>query len=324
MEVPDKKKFEQEKRPSIGANGFILPRKESFESPYPSRVKVTRNSPTSFSVNGIAASSPEKPKVMSQERALNEGRDFLDILEACRPRNSGAMPSALQAILKMYRKPEKVDHSEPDSPDPESEEGGTDDTLKPLREWTSMDFDIDEPYKVMRPRSGSYAGLYDRNSSDRSDSSALSSPSSSYASLVGVSYDRHLLGRHKGTGAPLGRIQLQRSPSLQYETQQVARDDESVKSNTSWSTMGVEGESETATDDEVGSFNKASRRERDRYEDHLRTLMATHDANYFNEPSLPLPTAEIQPGRPQAFPLNESYGSLSPVGGMIVPQPPIR
>jgi hypothetical protein len=299
VEIPQKFSL-VDKSPIVAANGFILPRRDSFESLDPSGVKLDPNSPTSFSVNGLAASSPEKTKV-SQERALNEGRDFLDILEACRPRNSGVIPSALQAILKMYRRTEKIDRTLSDSFHDDADDGDADE-LKPLREWTSMDLDLDEPYNVIRPRSGSF-GLHEKNASDRSDSSALSSPSSSYASLIGVNYDRHILGRHRGSSAPLGAVQLQRSLSLQHIAPETTEDAVSVRSDASWSTMDVEGCSDVATDEEVLSM-KASHKERNKYAAQLRAIMANHDSNYFVESQIQMVAA--------AGPLNDSHGTLSP------------
>ena len=311
-DVPLSKKFSAaDVSVPVAANGFILPREESFDSLY-SRVKVDPNSPTSFSVNGIAASSPEKLKPVSQERALNEGRDFLDILEACRPRNSGSIPSALQAILKMYRRSEKIDRHLSEALNEDEEEGDTDE-LKPLREWSSLDLDLDEPYKGLRQRSGSFGN---EKHSERSDSSALSSPSSSYTSLVGVSFDRHLLGRSKGS-APLGGIHLQKSLSLLPSAPGTNEDTETVKSDGSWSTMG----GDPATDDELASV-KGARKERNVRANRLRKIMANHDSNYFAAPqvSLVATTSDGLSSRHPVFPpLNESVGSLSPVTGATLP-----
>ena len=319
-EVQSQKNYQSTNTPlPVGANGFILPRKDPFDdSAVPARVKVDPNSPTSFSVNGIAASSPEKIKRVSQERALNEGRDFLDILEACRPRNSGTMPSALQAILKMYRRGEKIDRSLSDSFNEDTEEGDSDE-LKPLKEWTSMDLDLDEPHRAIRPRSGSF-GFQDK-SSERSDSSVLSSPSSSYASLVGVSFDKHLLGRSKG-GAPLGGIFLQRSLSLQHMIQENNEDTDTVKSDGSWSTMGAEGGSDPATDEDVSSL-KAAQKEKRRHADFLRKIIANHDSNYFSTQQVSAIPTDGGNGRPPPLaPLNEPAGKLSPVGSIT--HPPYR
>lgn len=291
----------------VAANGFILPSRDSFDSLFSRGTKIDPNSPTSFSVNGIAASSPEKLKPVSQERALNEGRDFFDILEACRPRNSGAVPSALQAILKLYRRSEKIEH--PPSEKVIDDDGETDE-LKPLREWSSLDLDLDEPG---RPRSGSIG------QNERSDSSALSSPSSSYTSLVGISFDRHLLGRSKG-GAPQGGIHLQKSLSLLPAPKGLHEDADTVKSDSSWSTAG--GAVDLAVDDEVAS-SKSARKEQNSQANRLRRMMAYHDSNYFVEPEiLPMTTAaDGLSSRHQVFlPMNESsVGSHSPITGTAPP-----
>jgi hypothetical protein len=305
-----------DKLPQVAANGFILPRKDSFDSLIPSKSKVDAISPTSFSVNGVAA-SPEKVKLVAEERALNEGRDFLDILEACRPKNSGTIPSALQAILKMYRRCEKVDLAVADSfnDDTEEDEGDTDE-LKPLREWTSMDLDLDEPHKIIRPRLGSF-GLHEKNS-ERSDGSVLSSPSSSYTSLVGMSFERHLFGRQKGE-APLGGIHLQRSLSLQNVIVDGHTDADTVKSDGSVSSMGPEGSMDPETDEELASL-KAAEKQRHRHAKTLRKAMAKHDSSYFDDDIPDVPVAEsIIIGRSQLLPpLNESLEKLSPVPGITL------
>ena len=297
----------------VTANGFILPRKDSFDSPIPLKVKVDPSSPN-FSVNGIAASSLEKAKPVSQERALNEGRDFLDILEACRPKNSGLVPSSLQAILKMYRH-EKVELNTSDSflETTKPNEGETDE-LKPLKEWTSMDLDVDEPLNVIRARSGSI-GFHDK-SSDRSDGSVLSSPSSSYTSLTGMSFDKHLFGRQKGA-PPLGGVHLQRSLSLQKVALEGNDDTDTVRSDGSLSTMGADGNLDNETDEELAS-SKLALKERNGHAKMLRKLMAKHDACYFEDHAPVVPASEsLMIGRPQLCPpLNESVGNSSPVPGI--------
>ncbi|CAB9514153.1 GATOR complex protein DEPDC5 [Seminavis robusta] len=223
--------------PQVAANGFILPQNDSFDSLIPSKVKVDPSSPTSFSVNGIAASSPEKP----------------------------------------------------------------------LREWTSMDLDLDEPCKVIRPRSGSF-GLHDKNS-ERSDGSVLSSPGSSYttSSLVGMHFDR----RQKG-GTSLGGIHLQRATSLQNVTLADGHDDtETVKSDGSLSTMGPD--MDPGTDEDLASL-KAAEKERIRSANMLRKLMAKHDSNYFEVQTAAAPTADPIINRTQLYqPLNESVRNMSPL-----------
>jgi hypothetical protein len=305
-----------EMTPRVAANGFILPRKDSFDSLIPLKSKGDTISPTSFSVNGIAASSPEKVKRVAQERALNEGRDFLDILDACRPKNSGTIPSALQAILKMYRRCEKVDLTIAGSfnEDSEDDEGDTDE-LKPLREWTSMDFDLDEPHKLIRPRSASF-GLHEKNS-ERSDGSVLSSPSSSYTSLVGMSFDRHSFARQKGE-PPLGGIHLQRSLSLQNVTVDGNDDTDTVKSDGSLSSMGPEGSMDPETDEEL-AFLKVAQKERNRHAKLLRKIMANHDSSYFEDHTPVVPAAESMIiGRSQLFPPLNEVGNLSPVPGITL------
>jgi hypothetical protein len=85
----------------IGPNGFLLPSRSRIQ---PQSQTSPLVGPTSFSAKGNAASSPpRKSKPLSRERQLIAGRDFRDILEACRPRYaSGIIPSALIALLSMH------------------------------------------------------------------------------------------------------------------------------------------------------------------------------------------------------------------------------
>lgn len=303
--------------PAVAANGFILPPNDPVKQDFgtsSTNLPQPPHSPSSFSVNGIAASSPVKRKT-SQVHALNEGRDFLDILEACRPRNSGAIPSALQALLMMYRRGEKTDRVQNVSDNDESDDGEADE-LKPLKEWTSMDLDLEEPFKSTRARSGSF-GMQENNvrpTFEYSDSSALSSPSSSYTSqmsgYIGVSYDRHMLGKSK-VSATLGGIQLQRSQSLQYDTcLDNAADTETVQSDGSWSTM------DQGSDDDAQS--RGAKKERDKHAEQIRAMIASHDSNYFADQEIAQPTPQAEGGRPMTYTLNDSTSSLSPVGGVVL------
>jgi len=88
----------------IGANGFLCPKPGSGSSEAAAADASPLLGPTSFSARGNAAASPvRKAKDFSNERQLITGRDFRDILEACRPRNAsfGILPSALKALLRI-------------------------------------------------------------------------------------------------------------------------------------------------------------------------------------------------------------------------------
>jgi hypothetical protein len=80
-------------------NGFLLP--TNFKAGDKSRSSSsTILGLSSFSAIGNVAASPKRKKeVVSKERQLITGRDFRDILEACRPRDASKVPTPLRAIL---------------------------------------------------------------------------------------------------------------------------------------------------------------------------------------------------------------------------------
>ena len=80
-------------------NGFLLPRTREGVALPKNNSPLPR--PKGFSVALNGTSSPQKLGHLTQERQLIVGREFYDILEACRPRNTGGLPSALKAILDM-------------------------------------------------------------------------------------------------------------------------------------------------------------------------------------------------------------------------------
>jgi hypothetical protein len=84
----------------IGPNGFLqssLYDKTSFVEMHPSPLMK----PTSNGIGGNVISPVRKVPGKSNERRLIDGRDFRDILEACRPRNTAIIPSSLRAFLRI-------------------------------------------------------------------------------------------------------------------------------------------------------------------------------------------------------------------------------
>jgi hypothetical protein len=118
----------------IGPNGFLLPSMSCIQTQSQTSPLV---GPTSFSAKGNAASSPpRKPKPLSRERQLIAGRDFRDIIEACRPRYaSGIIPSALIALLSMHQNADYLSNTI------ETEKSVNTRSRSPLIEWGSLHFE---------------------------------------------------------------------------------------------------------------------------------------------------------------------------------------
>lgn len=81
----------------VGSNGFLLPRQNETAH---EKSRSPQLRPKSFSAQGNAAASPKKQSQLAQTRQLIAGREFLDILEACRPKNVNLLPTALLAIIE--------------------------------------------------------------------------------------------------------------------------------------------------------------------------------------------------------------------------------
>lgn len=199
----------------IGANGFLHPKVD------PNAANAAESKPTSsFSAAGNLAATPGKKK-STQERQLISGRDFRDILEACRPRMSGMrMPSALTSLLRLQQ---LVMTGESAQTQTKSNQRSTD-KAKPLREWGAIDFSemvLTPPMtrstrgeSPINRRSPSTVG----NDGDGSESGSNSSMASHLSSLFGISYDRVLWEQYESPATKKKAIQIQRSPSLEFDT----------------------------------------------------------------------------------------------------------
>jgi hypothetical protein len=219
---------------AIAPNGFLIP--EVSDGAGSADLSTLK----SFTANN-AGSLPGITKSQSQQRQLISGRDFKDILEACRPRTSTyILPSPLVNLLRIRSKQdENREHV-----GTASENVGPNRIVRhlsvmpparrlQLREWGTVDFDdADGPmsfagsgsrHMSRRVRSPALGG----ESVEQSDVSAKSSPSSSLASqLFGHSLDRAPSSFSFGLGGP--GIQIQRSPSLDFETEPFVDDDPDV------------------------------------------------------------------------------------------------
>ena len=187
-------------------------------------------SATTFSADGNAAATPVQKVPVNKERQLIAGRNFDDILEACRPRRTGIFPSPLRALISTYL-PKICD---------DDETVGSDTLLK---EW-----DCSERREIPGAKSKLAQKLVSSWPSDQvpqlptisaspvSDSSSEiadvrarmmlgMSPgaSSQYSNLLGVSYDRPLL-LHQNSRSFNG-TKLQRIPALRMDRLEDALND---------------------------------------------------------------------------------------------------
>lgn len=282
----------------IVANGFLLSsdRDSVNDAETQSSSKLRR---TSFTASGNAAASPLKePRAGSSERQLIDGRDFRDILEACRPRFAGAIPSALKALLQ-------INDSKRNTVGVNTGDGSS---LDNLEEWGTVDFDLfkgdssarigrrtlslgQDPDERSNPRQFSrspqhnIASLHSSTYDDEIDQGLDRSQASSFASaILGMSYDRP--SHHTLHASPTATaVQLQRSASLRISS---TEDDESGIFFTN-ETTGMSSDE----DDAKYSCTKVSD---SNYVERLRIMMRNHDANMMNMPS-PKLSAKAEPSR---------------------------
>lgn len=247
-------------------NGFLLPRRQER-----AKVEDTPLSPGRGSVQfGISAASglspTRKTKIVSQERQLIAGRDFNDILEACRPRDGTKLPSALTAILEI----------EGEMRDDEPSKKRSDQ----IEEWGAVEFtslkaslkpsQSPSPSLVLTPSTSVAQSPQRRDSLDISikASPGASSHSSSFASqlsgiVLGVSNEI------KEVDCDVSGLKLQRTPSLEFD----GLDDDG-------SDAVLTNDSNVTSDDEFQS----EKRDPEKLDDGaflslMETMMKEHDSN---------------------------------------------
>jgi hypothetical protein len=276
----------------LGPNGFLIPKGEAKPGLLSGSPRLDPKSPSSFSALGNRAATPGRAKAQ-QERKLISGRDFRDILEACRPRVSGmTLPSALASILKQNDFELRKDESRESILD--KHEGLIEsDTDLPLREWGTVHF-TSFPFRSrtkIHPESPasrrSLSVVHHDKTEESENASNASSFMSQVSSVFGMSYDRVIWDHYDSPLAPMSSFKIQRSPSLEFDKVRP--------------TLMSEGESR-ATDDAVwpgsdsASSGRASGSRRnpgmahiehdatsshhsraDRHTEKLRALMDAHD-----------------------------------------------
>lgn len=282
----------------VAPNGFLLPANNGRNSAATGNASPALRPRPSFSLKGNVAASPFKiPKNLTQERQLISGRDFQDILEACRPRHGGLLPSALKALLKLYTEAEREDPSD----DGYGERSGH--PQPALDEWGALNFEdtSDSPIHLGRrsltiaqdagggerasPLPGPVAFVSSSSqttgplliiSPPPGDELERFSPSGSYASssVLGMSYDRPFLAEQ--VSPTLTGIQLQRAPSLEIDP---LSDDGSETDGSSvleavWDTQGD------------SSVEESAYKSDDKFVASLRKTMRAHDSGRFVEPKI--------------------------------------
>jgi hypothetical protein len=202
-------------------NGFLLPRKKGRNH---DRGEVSGASPQIRPAVAPSSTAVKPTKVTPQERQLISGRDFNDILEACRPRNSAILPSALKAVLQLYHPLDTHVTCETDA---------TAESTDDMPEWGSIENDSitnsptlhshhrrvvalgQEPGVDLSPGFGPLPapeGSPDGELLEKG--SAASSYASQHSSGIGVSYDRPFVS-NKGSPSLTG-VQVQKSTSLDF------------------------------------------------------------------------------------------------------------
>jgi hypothetical protein len=198
----------------IKANGFVLPRVGGtgtrFDPPSPLL------HPSSLINSGtIGNSFAEQTVEFSTQRQLIEGRDFRDILEACRPRHAGLMPTPLRALLEIYST--RIDNH----PDPAFRFCEANEVVDIVREeWGSCHFKEGTdasllPYK----RTSRFPDLNSPRANNRSLSPGRDRPlliDAFLSSSTGTQNTGHLIGIDSMNISNSGGVQLQMPGFLDY------------------------------------------------------------------------------------------------------------
>jgi hypothetical protein len=209
----------------IGANGFLRPYLFQREVPLP---KPDLKQMSSFSAAGNKAATPGRAKVVQeygQARQLISGRNFRDILEACRPRVLGAsLPTPLESLLSLKQYAQEIDKAKESDTQFVARKRFNDVDVR-LREWGTLDLNEFRVLPFPRESRGNSpipSATYLINphkrvgsKSDKSDDASIaSSPGSS---KYGTSYDRLFWDYYEVPKTPTRAFHIQRSQSLEFD-----------------------------------------------------------------------------------------------------------
>jgi hypothetical protein len=206
------------------------------------------------------------------------------------------MPSVLVSLLKLHQLASDLERVRLSGAELKVKKRQSDDRNVPLREWGTVDFaEISLHSKsksLVRGDSPSGRKVPIEGAADKSEESDSGSNSSSFASHVssmfGISYDR-LLWDHMDSPTTMNKtIQIQRSPSFEFDKLQSslpldsdkALSEDSVSLGTS--NTSSEGKGSSVGDaDWVGDndANASRLRASEKHVESLRRMMEEHDAN---------------------------------------------
>ena len=322
----------------VAANGVLRPRKDTSFPHDPHSSTMKPKSPTStFSALGNAAATPGKAK-STRERQLISGRSFRDILEATAPRISGInMPSALSSLLRLKQVVEDVEKEKLSGMEWTSNNKALEKHV-PLREWGTVDFQefgVKPIHKSNRHEGGNIRKLsIDLN--DKSEGSESGSASSSFvsqmSSMFGMSYDRVLWGQLDSPVNTKKALQIQRSPSLEFEklddshnvdSDTPTDDSMSVSTDNGSRLSGGQGEDAVWTgDDDTNAgdndTNASRQTKREKHAEKLKRIMTARDAKFFAP--LPMkvdPTGDVSLVRPDTTISSDSDLATTPKTGIL-------
>ena len=297
----------------VAANGFYIPNFESEAEQMLIRQNACR---ASFSaLANVAASPTVASKSQSHQRQLISGRDFHDILEACRPRNSRhSIAPALSSLLRMYEmmQNEKHESSIIEETVEDAQVDFHEDSLhknqsasvqsgsSQLRVWNAIDFD--EITEILS-RSQAPRGLRRPQDTDQTSNGASPTPSfsSQLSNLLSRSFERATpsqslsAGFHFHNRSMADGIQIQRSPSMDSLVLEDEADankfSKGRRSDGSLNGLRIEGltsrvdeqeRSMESNDGTIAAVENVHRREHPRYiSDYLRNLMKRQDKHFF-------------------------------------------
>jgi hypothetical protein len=282
----------------VGPNGFLRPKPDPDSNDGKERISSLskpKSPSSSFSAVGNIAATPVMAK-STQERQLISGRDFRDILEACRPRVLGMrIPSSLLSILKLQKHADDLEKARLSGVQLKPKKSSRDDKHTPLREWGTVDFSeylLHPKAKSSKNDSPTFRKSPTEGSGYKSDNSESGSNSSSFtshvSSMFGMSYDRVLWDHYDSPATATTAIQIQRSPSMEFDKLNtrlaldaetaVSEDSMSLGTNASSSSGGkaspVEGEADWFGDNDT---NTSQLTKAEKHVETLRSLMEAHD-----------------------------------------------
>jgi hypothetical protein len=246
----------------IGANGFLRPHLFQQDVSPTSPVLKSQSPKSSFSAVGNKAATPGKAKVVQergQARQLISGRNFRDILEACRPRVLGAsLPSSLESLLSLKEFAIETKTARRNGTDPPSKRVFPHRDVR-LKEWGTVDFSelpLHAMGKSSRGNSPSPSLLkmsivnQSTMKPEKSQSSDDASNASSYgstpvSSTYGTSFERVFWDYYDSPKTP--GLQIQKSPSFELDHRSIEGEtnEDSVVASDNASKSSIGGDSDT-------------------------------------------------------------------------------